>query len=91
MTPPGGTRGNGVEASRASALLAALGEEPISTSELYDRVGYPTLVRLGLVPYHAFRAELQRLSAAGAAEQETADDGATLWRRANPSEGPSTG
>lgn len=86
MTPPGETPGNGAEASRASALLAALGDEPISTSGLYDRVGYPALVRLGLVPYHAFRAELQRLSAAGLAERQTADDGATLWRRATPSE-----
>jgi hypothetical protein len=67
--------------SRASVLLAALTDEPASTSELYDRVGYPALVRVGLVPYDAFRDELARLSAAGLAERETAADGATLWRR----------
>lgn len=67
--------------SRASVLLAALTDEPASTSELYDRVGYPALVRVGLVPYDAFRDELARLSAAGLAERETAADGAALWRR----------
>ncbi|MEA2217907.1 MAG: hypothetical protein QOJ35_533 [Solirubrobacteraceae bacterium] len=68
--------------SRASALLAALTDEPTSTSELYRRVGYGTLTILGLVHYEAFRAELVRLSAAGLAERETAGDGATLWRLA---------
>jgi hypothetical protein len=72
--------------SPASALLALLTDEPASTSELYDRAGYPTLVRLGLVPYDAFRAELMLLSAAGLAERCTADDGATVWRRATASE-----
>ena len=66
--------------SRASALLAALTSEPASTSELYERVGYATLVRVGLIPYDAFRAELVRLSAAGLAENDTAADGSTLWR-----------
>ena len=65
-------------------LLAALTDEPASTSELYDRVGYPALVREGLVPYAAFRAELVRLSAAGLADSERADDGSTLWRRPAP-------
>jgi hypothetical protein len=71
--------------ARPPALLAALTGEPTSTSDLYDRVGYRALVRLGLVPYDAFRAELERLSAAGLAERDTADDGATVWRRATPS------
>jgi hypothetical protein len=70
--------------SRASALLAALANEPASTSELYERVGYATLTRLGLVPYAAFRAELVRLSAAGLAESHAAADGATMWRLATP-------
>jgi hypothetical protein len=70
--------------SRASALLAALTDEPTSTSELYRRVGYETLTALGLVPYDAFRAELVRLSAAGLAERQPADDGSTLWRLATP-------
>lgn len=66
--------------SRASAILAVLTVAPTSTSELYDRVGYPTLVRLGLIPYEAFRAELVKLSAAGQAVSDTAEDGATAWR-----------
>jgi hypothetical protein len=68
--------------SRASALLTALTDEPASTSEVYERVGYPTLTQVGLIPYDAFRAELVRLSAAGLAERHSAADGATMWRRA---------
>jgi hypothetical protein len=67
--------------SRTSVLLAALTTEPTSTSELYDRVGYRTLARLGLIPYQAFRAELVRLAAAGSIERQTARDGSTMWRR----------
>jgi hypothetical protein len=67
--------------SRASVLLAAITSEPTSTSDLYDRIGYPALTRLGLIPYHAFRAELLRLSAAGLASREEAPDGSTLWWR----------
>ena len=62
-------------------VLAALTDEPATTSELYDRVGYATLARAGLIPYEAFRAELMRLSAAGLADSEMAHDGGTLWRR----------
>jgi hypothetical protein len=69
--------------SRSSVLLAALTNEPTSTSELYERVGYPALVRVGLIPYAAFRAELVRLSAAGLVESETDLDGSTLWRLAD--------
>jgi hypothetical protein len=69
--------------SRASALLEALSGEPASTSALYERVGYATLTRIGLVPYHAFRAELVRLSAAGLVVGETARDGSTVWRLAD--------
>lgn len=65
--------------SRTSVLLAALTDEPVSTSELYDRVGYLALARVGLIPYPAFRAELEKLSAAGVATGETASDGSTLW------------
>jgi hypothetical protein len=67
--------------TRATAVLAVLTDEPTSTDELYERVGYPTLTRVGLVAYEAFRAELARLAAAGLAESRRADDGATLWRR----------
>jgi hypothetical protein len=65
----------------ATILLGALTDDATTTSELYDRVGYPALVRAGLVPYEAFRAELVKLSAAGLAERGTDDDGATTWRR----------
>jgi hypothetical protein len=71
--------------SRTSELMAVISSEPTSTSELYDRVGYPALARLGLIPYHAFRAELAALAATGAVESATAPDGSTVWRRA-PSE-----
>jgi hypothetical protein len=66
--------------SRSSVLLAALTDDPTSTSDLYDRVGYPALARVGLIPYAAFRAELAKLSAAGLAASETAPDGSTLWK-----------
>ena len=55
--------------------------EPTTTSDLYDRVGYPALTRVGLIPYHAFRAELRKLSAAGPASSEQAPDGSTVWWR----------
>jgi hypothetical protein len=67
-------------------LLDALSDEPTSTSDLYDRVGYPALVSAGLVPYDAFRAELVKLSTAGLAERGTDEDGATTWRRRAPAE-----
>ncbi|MEA2160012.1 MAG: hypothetical protein QOD66_2392 [Solirubrobacteraceae bacterium] len=66
--------------SRSSALLAALTSEPTSTSDLYERVGYAALARVGLVPYAAFRAELAKLSAIGLAENEPSPDGTTLWK-----------
>jgi hypothetical protein len=70
--------------SRESELLAALTDEPASTEALYQRIGYASLARLGLIGYPAFRAELARLSAAGLAEHHTAEDGATMWRRSSP-------
>jgi hypothetical protein len=69
---------------RSVALLSALASQPASTSELYERVGYPTLTRLGLVPYAAFRAELAKLSAAGVLESHEGEDGSTMWRLADP-------
>ena len=68
-----------------SALLAALTSEPASTSDIYDRVGYVTLTRLGLVPYHALRAGLGKLSAAGVIESRTRGDGSTMWWLPQPS------
>ena len=70
--------------TRRSVLLAVLTDEPTSTDDLYDRVGYPALMRVGLIQYHAFRAELTKLSAAGLAESSEGADGATLWRRPTP-------
>jgi len=77
--------------SRTSALMAVITTEPTSTSELYDRVGYPVLARLGLIPYHSFRAELGALAATGAIESETAPDGSTIWRLAAESAPPGGG
>ena len=71
--------------SRDSALLLALTSEPASTSDIYDRIGYVTLTRLGLVPYHALRAELGKLSAAGVIESCTGGDGSTMWWLPQPS------
>ena len=68
--------------SHSSELLAALTREPTSTSDLYERVGYLALTRAGLVPYPAFRAELDKLAAAGLAESQPSSDGSTLWTRA---------
>ena len=56
--------------------------------KLYERVGYATLLRVGLIPYPAFRAELERLSASGLAERDTAANGSTLWRLASGSSAP---
>lgn len=83
---PGGYPGR---MSRSSVLLAALTDEPVSTSELYDRVGYVALARAGLIPYPAFRSELEALVTAGLAISTTGGDGATLWRTApSPRPGP---
>jgi hypothetical protein len=71
-----------VTGSGSSPLLAALTDEPTSTSDLYERVGYPALMRIGLISYPAFRAALERLEAAGQATSEPAEDGSTMWRSA---------
>jgi hypothetical protein len=73
------------EMSRASVLLAALRPEPTSTSDLYARVGYLALARIGLVPYAAFREELAKLAAAGLADSETSCDGSMRWKQADAS------
>jgi hypothetical protein len=74
--------------SREAAILAVLTDVPTSTSDLYDTLGYPTLVRIGLVQYQAFRAELARLAAAGLATGETIEERETLWRLPPPPEPP---
>lgn len=65
---------------RESALLATLTGDPASTSEIYDRVGYATLTRVGLISYDAFRAELAKLVAAGLVHSHVGADGSTMWR-----------
>jgi hypothetical protein len=75
--------------SRAAALQAALTDEPVSTSDLYDRVGYRTLVRIGLVRYQDFRTELVGLAKAGLAHMEERGEDATLWRRPAPEDATS--
>ncbi|HET6870965.1 MAG TPA: hypothetical protein VFH80_33955 [Solirubrobacteraceae bacterium] len=75
--------------SRTAALMAVISTDPTSTSDLYERIGYATLVRLGLIPYDAFRAELAALAATGAIESATGPDGSTLWRRASENGPPS--
>ncbi len=69
-------------------LLDALTAEPTTTSDLYDRVGYLTLARVGLIPYHAFREELVKLSAAGLAHSGDAPDGSTMWWRGDDPSSP---
>ncbi len=69
---------------RAAAVLALLSDRPQTTGDLYDRMGYLALVRVGLVPYDAFRATLAELEQAGLATSETSEEGPTWWRRTAP-------
>ena len=71
---------------RRSLLLGALTDEPTSTSDLYERLGYPQLLRAGLISYHDFRAALEALAKEGLAQAEEGDDGSTQWRRSPPGE-----
>jgi hypothetical protein len=75
-------------AGRWSILVAALGDEPRSTSDLYDRVGYPALMRMGLIQYDAFRGALAALEREGEAQSAPAPDGSTLWRLPAPDPEP---
>ena len=34
---------------------------------------------VGLIPYHSFRAELEKLKAAGSVASEADEDGSTMW------------
>ena len=67
--------------SRESVLIAALTQQPVSTSDVYERVGYAALTQIGLVPYDKFKAELGRLENAGLIVRAVAADGSTTWRR----------
>jgi hypothetical protein len=77
--------------SRSPVLLAALTSDPTTTSDLYERIGYLALTRIGLVPYPAFRAELARLSALGLIESEACPDGSTSWKLVGPTPGDNPG
>jgi hypothetical protein len=64
----------------AAIVLGVLSEEPASTSDLYDRVGYRNLMRAGLIDYRAFRQVLARLEAGGLVLMDVGEDESTLWR-----------
>jgi hypothetical protein len=68
-----------------SIVLDAVTAEPTTTSALYDRIGYPGLLRAGLIDYRAFRAVLVSLEAEGVVRSEMADAG-TRWRITTASE-----
>ena len=63
--------------------LMVVAAEPSSSSELYDRVGYPTLARLGLIPYQAFRDAFAALATTGATSS-TRPERSGLRRRVGP-------
>jgi len=65
--------------SRESALLGVLTIDPTSTSDLYERIGYRTLAEVGMISYHEFRAELEKLHAAGIVDSEEGTDRSTMW------------
>ena len=72
--------------SRESVLLGVVTIDPTSTSELYERVGYGTLAEVGLIPYHSFRGELEKLQAAGMIASQAGEDGSTMWYLKDESE-----
>jgi hypothetical protein len=65
--------------SRESVLMGVLTIDPTSTSDLYESVGYGTLAEVGMISYHEFRGELQKLEAAGIVASGEGDDGSTMW------------
>jgi hypothetical protein len=73
--------------SRESVLMGVLTIDPTSTSDLYERVGYGTLADVGMISYHEFRAELEKLKADGVVASEAGNDGSTLWSLTSESGG----
>ncbi|HUA72595.1 MAG TPA: hypothetical protein VMA96_15980 [Solirubrobacteraceae bacterium] len=73
--------------SRESVLIGVLTIDPTSTSELYERAGYPALAEAGMISYHEFRGELEKLQAAGIVTSEAGADGSTLWSLTSESAG----
>jgi hypothetical protein len=75
--------------SRQSVLMGVLTIDPTSTSDLYERAGYGALAEAGMIPYHDFRGELEKLQAAGVVESSSGDDGSTMWSLTSESAGES--
>jgi hypothetical protein len=73
--------------SRESVLLGVLTIDPTSTSDLYERAGYAALAEVGMISYHEFRAELEKLQAAGVVESDEGADGSTMWSLTSESAG----
>ena len=73
--------------SRESVLMGALTIDPTSTSDLYERAGYAALAEAGMISYHEFRGELEKLQAAGIVESAPGEDGSTLWSLTSESAG----
>jgi hypothetical protein len=61
------------------AILAHVTDAPQTTEQLYDAIGYMALMRVGLIPYPAFRAAVAELQAEGLVAAATGEDGATAW------------
>jgi hypothetical protein len=73
--------------SRESVLLGVLTIDPTSTSDLYERVGYGALVEVGMISYHEFRGELEKLEGGGIVASEAGADGSTMWSLTSESAG----
>ena len=59
-------------------ILRALADGPATTSQLYDKLGYPVLLQLQLIDYRAFRRVVGELEQAGRILGEAHEDG-TVW------------
>lgn len=68
-------------AAARSLVLAAIAEGPATTSQLYDRIGYPALMRARLIDYRAFRELLSVLEAENriTGEPDPDEEGALRW------------
>jgi hypothetical protein len=73
--------------SRESVLMGVLTIDPTSTSDLYERVGYGTLAQVGMISYHEFRGELEKLESVGIVACEAGADGSTMWSLTSESAG----
>jgi hypothetical protein len=70
--------------SRAQdVILAGLADGPATTSQLYDRLGYPLLLRLQLIDYRAFRDVIGELERDKRITGEP-DENGTIWSIPEP-------